>query len=608
MLYVGKATSLRARVRSYFGSGRSLEPKVRTLAELVVTIDHVLTRSPSEALLLEATLVKRHQPPHNVRLKDDKHYPYLKVDVQSPWPRVTITRRVEPDGARYFGPYASAGSVRRTLDVVKKLFPWRSCTKQITGTDPRPCLDYYIKRCIAPCTAFCTKEEYDEVIHQTVLFLEGRSHEVLDHVESEMHRASDALQFERAATLRDQADAIRRITERQQMATTAPLDADVFALARVGTDACVQAFFVRGTVVADTDSFLVDGTQDASDADVLGAFLAQYFESATYVPRNILLSQLPTDVEELQAALRERRGGVVEIRVPERGELRGLVASAEENARSALATYRVRWLNNRDRTEAALAGLEAELDLPALPRRIECYDISTIQGTNTVASMVVFEDGAPATGEYRRFRIKTVEGQDDFASMREVLTRRFASIAARRAREAGRPPADDSPPTVAGDSDEAEDLDEVAPSSWDTVPGLVVIDGGKGQLSAACDVMRNYALTDIPVCGLAKREEEVFMQDVDEPIILPRDSQALYLLQRVRDEAHRFAITYHRTLRGKGVRGSVLDEIPGIGPKRKRALLKKFGSVRALQDASVDEIATTEGFTRRLAETVKRSL
>ena len=612
VLYVGKATNLRSRVRSYFGSSRSLEPKVYALAASAVTIDHVLTRSPAEALLLEATLVKRHQPPHNVRLKDDKHYPYLKIDVQHPWPRVTITRRVESDGARYFGPYASAGSVRRTLDVVKKLFPWRSCTKTITGTDPRPCLDYYIKRCIAPCTAFCTAEEYAEVIHQTVLFLEGRSTEVLDHVETEMRRASDDLAFERAATLRDQAEAIRRVTERQQMATTTPLDADVFALARGGDEACVQVFFVRGTVVADTDSFLVAGTQDATDAEVLGAFLAQFFESATYVPRHILLSQAPADLDELQAALRERRGGAVEIRVPERGELRGLVASVEENARSALATQHVRWLTNRDRTDAALAGLEAELDLPALPQRIECYDISTIQGTNTVASMVVFEDGAPATKEYRRFRIKTVEGQDDFASMREVLTRRFARIAEQRrlaSNAATLPPLAESAASDESEETAADSIDDgPPPSSWDAVPGLVVIDGGKGQLGAACDVMRDYGLADIPVCGLAKREEEVFMQDVDEPIILPRDSQALYLLQRVRDEAHRFAITYHRTLRGKAVRGSVLDAIPGIGPKRKRALLKKFGSVRALQDATVDAVAATEGFTRRLAETVKRSL
>ncbi len=659
VMYVGKATNLRSRVRSYFGSSRGLEPKVLALAEGAVQIDHILTSSPAEALMLEATLVKRHQPPHNVRLKDDKHYPYLKVDVQNDWPRVTITRRVETDGARYFGPYASAGSVRRTLDVVKKLFPWRSCTKTITGTDPRPCLDYYIKRCIAPCTAYCTQDEYTEVINQTLLFLEGRSREVLDKVEADMGTAADELQFERAALLRDQAKAIRAVTERQRMASTTPLDADVIAIARDGSEACVQVFFVRGTVVADTDWFLLDGAAEASDAEALSAFLAQFFESATYVPRNVLLSQAPADMEQIEAMLRERRGGAVEVRVPERGELRALVASAEENARSALNAHRVRWLTDRDRTSAALAGIEEELDLPATPSRMECYDISNIQGTNTVASMVVFIDGQPATGEYRRFRIKSVEGQNDFDSMREVLRRRFARIAERRRTErvtaseaAGEPtpepllqypePGDD---TQVADDDElgldtidegledavaamaaagieasAEDLeafaDEVSdggPSdelltSWDAVPGLVVIDGGKGQLAAALDVMRDYGLGDIPICGLAKREEEIFVGDVDEPIVLPRNSQALYLMQRIRDEAHRFAITYHRNLRGRNAKKSVLDEIPGIGPVRKRALIRKFGSLRGVQDASVDEIAATVGFTRRLAETIKRSI
>ena len=597
VLYIGKARRLRSRVRSYFGSGRSLEPKVRALVEQVETLEHLVTANEAEALLLEATLVKRHQPVYNVRLKDDKHYPYLKIDVQSPWPRVTITRRVEQDGARYFGPYASAGSVRRTLDVVKKLFPWRSCTKEITGTDPRPCLDYYIKRCIAPCTAYCTSEEYREVIDQTILFLEGRSDEVLTHVEGEMQAAADGLEFERAARLRDQAGSVRRVTERQRMATTSALDADVFALAREGDEACVQVFFVRGTVVADTDSFILAGAQDATDSEVLGAFLAQFFESATYVPRTVLLSSAPADREQLQALLRERRGGAVDLSIPERGELRALVASAEENAREALAMHRVRWLADRDKTESALSLLQEELDLPARPRRIECYDVSTIQGRNTVASMVVFEDGSALTQQYRRFRIKTVEGQDDFASMREVLTRRFKRLAARHGGETtnGHAPPADEPA--------AEDA-----SPWDAPPDLVVIDGGKGQLGVALDVMRDLGLGDVPVCGLAKREEEIFVADVDEPIRLPRTSEALYLLQRVRDEAHHFAISYHRNLRGKTVRQSALDAVPGVGPKRKRALLRKFGSVKALRQASIDEIAATDGISRRVAETVKRSL
>ncbi len=616
VLYIGKAKRLKSRVRSYFGSSRSLEPKVRALAERVATIDHVVTDTEAEALHLEASLVKRHQPVYNVRLKDDKHYPYLKIDVQHPWPRVTISRRVESDGARYFGPYASAGSVRSALDVVKKLFPWRSCTKTITGSDPRPCLDYYIKRCIAPCTAYCTQQEYRAVIDQTILFLEGRSDQVRLHAEREMHAAAESLDFERAARLRDQAEAIRKVTERQRMATTSPLDADIFALAREGDEACVQVFFVRGTQVADTDSFMLDGTQDASEPEVLGAFLAQFYESATYVPRNVLLPGPPADRDDLRTMLRARRDGAVDIRVPQRGELRALVSTAAENAREALAMHHARWLADHDKTHAALSMLQDELDLPALPERIECYDISTIQGTNTVASMVVFHDGGPVTSEYRRFRIKTVAGQDDFAAMREVLDRRFKRLAAARRRERDAAAAagetgdvtGEAPAGQAANSDKNGGADGGSPSPWDAVPDLVIIDGGKGQLSVALDVMRDLGLSDIPVCGLAKREEEIFMQDMDEPIRLPRNSQALYLVQRARDEAHRFAISYHRNLRGKAAQRSLLDSISGIGPTRKRALLRKFGSVKGLREASVDEIAATVGFTRRLAETVKRSL
>ncbi len=600
VIYVGKAKQLRTRVRSYFGSSRSLEPRMRTLAEQVLTIDHVVTRSEAEALLLEATLIKRHQPPYNVRLKDDKRYPYLKVDVGSPWPRVTITRRVENDGARYFGPYASAGSVRRTLDVVKKLFPWRSCTKTITGSDPRPCLDYYIKRCVAPCTGYCSADEYHEVIRQTVLFLEGRSSEVVARLREEMAEAAEGLQFERAARVRDQIESIERVTgERRQMATTTALDADVFALAREGDEACVQVFFARGTVVADTDSFTLDGTSEAGDPEVLGAFLAQYYESATYVPRTVLLSTEPADQEGLVAALRERRGGAVELVVPVRGERRRLVETTEENARQALSMHHARWLADRDKTEQALSLLEEELDLPARPQRIECYDISTIQGTNTVASMVVFEEGSARPQQYRRFRIRTVAGQDDFASMREVIERRFRHLATPDAiairERAGRP----TRPTATAPGEG---------SPWDAVPDLVIIDGGKGQLGAALDLLRDLGLGSIPVCGLAKREEEIYVADLDEPIRLPRNSEALYLVQRVRDEAHRFAVTYHRSLRGRSQTRSALDSILGVGPKRKRALLRRFGTVRGVRDASVDEIAATVGFTRRLAEAVKRSL
>ncbi|HWQ27520.1 MAG TPA: excinuclease ABC subunit UvrC [Dehalococcoidia bacterium] len=589
VIYVGKAANLRSRVRSYFGSPSSMEPKTRALSEAIADFDFIVTATPQEALHLEATLVKRHQPFFNIRLKDDKHYPYLKVDLTDPWPRVYITRRVERDGARYFGPYASASSVRTTLDIVKKLFPWRSCTKTITGNDPRPCLDYYIKRCIAPCTGYCTKEEYDEVIRQVILFLEGKTKEVVEGLRRQMEEASERLEFERAAFLRDQIKAIEAVSEKQVTASTRPADEDVFGLARADGDAMVQVLFIRGTKMVGADSFSIDGSQDETDADVVGSFVKQFYESSTYIPKTVVLPLPVPEQALIEEWLSERRGGRVRIVVPRKGEKRRLVAMAEENAREALAMQRVKWLADAGKTRQALSELQEELNLPALPRRIECYDISNIQGTSSVGSMVVFVDGHPRPREYRRFRIKTVAGANDFASMAEVLRRRF-----KRAGQA----AGANGESPAGPADE----------SFGALPDLVIVDGGKGQLHAALDVLRDLGVEQIPVAGLAKRQEELFVKDMVEPIVLPRTSQALYLVQRVRDEAHRFAITYHRNVRAKAGMQSALDAVPGVGPKRKKALLRKFGSVKAIREASVDEIAATVGFTRRLAEAVKAHL
>lgn len=589
VIYVGAATNLRNRVRSYFGSPSSMEPKTRALSEAIADFDFIVTSTPQEALHLEATLVKRHQPFFNIRLKDDKHYPYLKVDLEDPWPRVYITRRVERDGARYFGPYASASAVRTTLDIVKKLFPWRSCTKTITGADPRPCLDYYIKRCIAPCTGYCTKEEYDQVIRQVILFLEGKTKEVVDGLRRQMEEASERLEFERAAFLRDQIKAIEAVSEKQVTASTKPADEDVFGLARADGEAMVQVLFVRGTKMVGADSFSVDGSAGESDADVMGGFLKQFYESSTYIPRTVVVPMTVPEQPLIEQWLSERRGTRVRIVVPRRGEKRRLVAMAEENAREALAMQRVRWLADAGKTQEALSELQEELNLPAPPRRIECYDISNLQGTSSVGSMVVFVDGHPRPREYRRFRIKTVAGADDFASMAEVLRRRFKRAGqATRARNGA----------ANGAADE----------SFGTLPDLVIVDGGKGQLHAALDVLRDLGVEHIPVAGLAKRQEELFVKDMSEPIVLPRTSQALYLVQRVRDEAHRFAISYHRKIRAKTGMQSALDAVPGIGPKRKKALLRKFGSVKAIREAPVEDIAATVGFTRRLAEAVKAHL
>jgi excinuclease ABC subunit C len=666
VIYVGKAASLRNRVRNYFGAPHSLEPKTLALVHQVADFEYIVTQNAQEALHLEATLVKRHQPFFNVRLKDDKHYPYLRIDVQNPWPRVEIARRVHNDGARYFGPYASASSVRTTLGIVKKLFPWRSCTKVITGTDPRPCLDYFIHRCIAPCTAYCTKEEYDEVIDQTLLFLEGKTGEVVKSLRRHMEDASEALNFERAALFRDQIKAVENVAEKQFVERIRPTDEDVFGLARDPAEACVQVFFIRGTQMVGRDFFTLDGVKDEEDADVLGSFLKQFYESAVYVPKTVVVPFAVAESGLIAEWLSERRGSKVAVQVAQRGVRRRMVEMASENARESLDMLRVRWMADTDKRDQALAQLQEELDLPAYPRRIECYDNSNIQGTSPVASMVVFIDGKPRNAEYRRFKIRTVVGANDFASMAEVLGRRFkrwentgpdggqvafveGSQAAYEAVEAGGASGDNTMPfgeasVAAGgfaaassssydgyDDEEREDeaplalwlsggepvqlaaeeegsLDDEALLGWGALPDLVIVDGGKGQLSAALDVMRNLGLQHVPVAGLAKQNEELFVQDQSEPVVLPRTSQALYLVQRIRDEAHRFAITYHRKVRSRTGMESALDSVPGIGPKRKRALLRKFGSLKNIREAQVEEIASTVGFTMALASKVKEHL
>jgi excinuclease ABC subunit C len=690
VIYVGKAANLRNRVRNYFGAPHSLELKTRALVEQIEDFEYIVTQTNGEAMHLEATLVKRHQPFFNVRLKDDKHYPYLRIDVQNEWPRVEIARRVLNDGARYFGPYASASSVRTTLGIVKKLFPWRSCTKTITGTDPRPCLDYFIHRCIAPCTAYCTRDEYDEVIRQTILFLEGKTSEVVKSLKGQMQTASDELQFERAALFRDQLRAVENVAEKQFVERIRPTDEDVFGLARVeGTDeACVQVFFIRGTQMVGRDFFTLDGVKDEPDGEVLVSFLKQFYESAVYIPKHVVVPFSVPEAGLIAEWLTEKRGTKVDVAVAQRGVRRRMTDLARENARESLDMLRVRWLADTDKRDQALTELQEELDLPTYPRRIECYDNSNIQGSSPVASMVVFIDGQPRPQEYRRFRIKTVVGANDFASMAEILGRRFKRWGTSMQQEAAAvaigasddeptllssvgtqfiAPGDVTPladgpswhpepvegrsatsetgdpsgyfaPWLAGGSqpvqgatppggiggvppsafesgaqdaqplDAPNEEDDDALLGWGALPDLLIVDGGKGQLSAALDVMRNLGLKDVPVAGLAKQNEELFVQDLAEPIVLPRTSQALYLVQRIRDEAHRFAITYHRKVRAKSGMESALDSVPGVGPKRKRALLRKFGSLRGVREASVEDIASTVGFTRSLAENVKQYL
>ncbi len=590
VLYVGKAFILRNRLRSYFGPPSDLSVKTIEMMPQVADFEYIVTDSETEALLLENNLIKKHKPRFNIRLKDDKNYPYIKINLAEDYPRVDFTRRVVEDGARYFGPFASAHSLRQTMALLKRLFPYRSCTKAITGTDVRPCLDFYIKRCVGPCIGAVSKEEYREVIDEVILFLEGKHEKVLHDLRKKMELASEGLQFERAALLRDQVHAIEKVAEEQKAVSLAMGDEDIIALAEGGNEAWVEVFFIRKGNLIGRDHFILEGTEKEGPPQIITGFVKQYYASALFVPPSILLQHPVEDEEVLGEWLGQRRGARVYLRVPSRGEKRKLVDLVAKNAKEGLDLSRVKWMADRDAVAAALEDLQEQLGLPAPPKRIECYDISNIMGTSAVGSMVTFENGQPKNSHFRRFKIKAVEGVDDYAMMQEMLRRRF-----KRLGEAVQNPQE---------AEQAKQDGDV----WSIVPDLVLIDGGKGHLNAALQVMLELGLDSMPLASIAKQFEELFVPDMPDPIVLPRQSQALYLLQRVRDEAHRFAITYHRALRSKRSLGSAMDEVPGIGPKRRKALLKRFGSVQAIREAPLDEIAAVVGMTRSLAQKVKDRL
>ena len=593
VLYVGKAAILRNRLRQYFGSSTNLPNKIRRMLGHLHDFEYIVTESASEALILENTLIKRYKPRYNARLKDDKTYPYLKIDTNEDFPRVYITRRVLKDGANYFGPFATSGTVRKTMDLVKRLFPYRSCTKNITGKDARPCLEYYINRCVAPCTGQASKEDYSKVINQVVMFMNGDTTEVTDDLKANMTQASEDLEFERAAVLRDRLKAVERVAEERRMKVEAnPVsDMDVIAMAQGSNETWVEVFFIRKGKLIGRDHFFMEGTQDDEGELVLGQFVKQFYQTAALVvPPRIVIQHMPEDEEAITEWLRGVRGGGVRLICPQRGMHRQLLDTVVANAEQGLTQHRVTWMGDNDIVQQAATDLGEELSLPLPLRRMECYDISHIQGSNTVASMVVFEDGKPKPAHYRRFKIKTVDGVDDFESMREVLRRRFKRLATARAAE------------KTGESDGA------GADSFGVIPDLVLIDGGKGQLSAALEVFLEMGIDDVPLASLAKENEELFVPHTPEPIILPRDSQALYLVQRMRDEAHRFAITFHRNLRSKSSLKSPIDNVTGIGPKRKRMLMRRFGTLKGIKEAAVDDIASVPGMTRSLAVRLKQTI
>ena len=596
VLYVGKAAGLRSRVSSYFAPSANHPRKIANMVGRVTDFEYIVTESEQEALILECNLIKEHQPPYNARLKDDKSYPFIKIDVSEDFPQVYITRRVNKDGSKYFGPFASAGSVRRTLGLLKKLFPYRSCTKVITGTDARPCLDYHIHRCVGPCIGAVDKQEYSEVIDQVILFLEGKTNKVVGSIKQRMLDAAESLEFEKAAVLRDQLTAIEKVNEGQKVLHLTSENADVIATAPGTREAWVEVFFIRQGKLIGRDNFLMAGTQDDEPNKILTAFVKQFYDATPYVPPRILVQHPLEETDGIVKWLREKRQGSVRVHVPQRGEKRRLVQMVAENAEQGFEQLRVKQMSDTAAMDAAISELQEALSLPNPPRRIECYDISNIQGTNAVGSMVVFEEGKPKKAHYRRFQIKSVKGVDDYSMMREMLTRRFKRLSkSRRPRNSENKP--DTPLQPVSKTNGG--------NAWGIEPDLVLIDGGKGHLGAALQIFLELGINDIPLASLAKENEELFIPMMSEGIMLPRNSQGLYLVQRARDEAHRFAITFHRERRSKKSVQSALDLVPGIGPKRKRMLIRRFGSVRGVSSASVEEIASVPGMTLTLARSIK---
>lgn len=574
VIYVGKAISLKNRVRSYFQQTEKKGAKVTALVRNIAYLEYIATDSEVEALILESNLIKKYRPKYNISLKDDKHYPYIRINLKEDYPLVEKVRKISKDKAKYFGPYPSGTAVNETINAVRKLFPLRTCKGNLANID-RPCLNYHIKRCLAPCQGKISPEDYHKIIDEVILFLEGKNTQLIKKLEAEMNQAAENLDFEGAAKVRDQLQGVKAIAEKQKIIFSDLEDRDILSVASGENLACIQVFSVRGGKLLASDSFKLENTGGSTENELFQAFITQFYNNAEIIPGEILVPIELEDLDVLVAFMTKKRQGKVVIRVPQKGDKKALMDMAEKNAKLQLETYVKQHEKNKAEAEQGLLDLTKALGLEDLPWRMECFDISNIQGEHAVASMVVFEGGKPAKDKYRKFKIKTVEGPNDFASMAEVLTRRLKSF---------------------------KDGDE----SFMPLPHLIIIDGGKGQLSAAREIMEKMGLGDIKTIGLAKREEEVFIPKVSEPIILPRNSKGLYLLQRIRDEAHRFAITFHRSLRTKNTLTSELDNVPGIGPNRKKILLQTFKSVEEISMKDIGEIAAVPGIPWKVAEQVHK--
>lgn len=623
ILYIGKAVSLRSRVRSYFQEGAVHHIRTTAMVEKVADVRTIVVTNEVEALILEANLIKRHQPPFNVRLRDDKRYPYLKVTNER-FPRVVFTRFVRNDGARYFGPYTNAHGLRELIDLVRLVFPLRTCREPIDGRRKRPCLQYHIKRCLAPCVGYQTEEDYDRTIDEVVLFLEGKQESLLARLQHEMAQAAEHLNFESAARLRDRIVQVRRVTEDQKVVWKSRLDMDLVGIARTQGQACMQVFLVRGGKLIGQEHFILEGAYEQTDPVLMGEFLKQFYTartagapdepalstarvardnqspvperrrssaSAAAVPKVLLVSALPEERATIEAWLSAVKRQRVRILQPERGAradyMRLVVKNAEQNLKAFLAHQEV-----QETAQArSLTDLADALELPEPPHRIECYDVSNIQGTNPTASMVVFVEGRAKKSEYRRFKIQYDRGPNDFAMMQEALRRRLRYLR----RETDR-------------TETPIERELAKKEKFNKKPDLLLIDGGKGQLSAVVEVLEELDMTGLVVAGLAKEHEWLYLPNQSEPIVLPANSPALHLIQRIRDEAHRFAVTYHRQRRAKSMTRSALDALVGVGPVRKKRLLTAFGSAAGIRRAGIDEIAAVKGMTPALAAKVKQEL
>ena len=590
VIYIGKANNLRHRVRSYFHASAQKFPRTQQLVVNIRDIEWIVVASELEALILEMNLIKEYQPFFNVQLKDDKRYPFIKIHWKDPYPKVTVTRKIEKDGSRYYGPYINVWAVNQTLDLLRKIFPYLTCNRTITGEDERACLYYDIQLCTAPCIGNINQENYREMVKELGAFLNGRTDKITKRLEEEMQQASTDMKYERAAQIRDQLDAIQRIVEEQRIISTKFTDSDVIAMASLDNNACVQVFFIRGGKLTGREYFLVEDTDKTADRDLLTEVIKQFYDQAPTIPPQILL---PREIEEAKIIsqwLQSQRGGKkVELVVPKRSEKRRLVLMAAENAASMLNSLKTQEKSEQERSEQALTDLQNQLNLSSPPMRIECYDISNTQGSALVGSMVVFLEGRPENSHYRQFNIRTVQGPDDYASMEEILRRRFQRLVLSQ--------------------EENEKPGKKPDPSFSSLPDLVLVDGGKGQLNRAVEVLKDLDLLDtIPVAGLAKRHEEVLLPDEPYPVRFEKDSPGLKLLQRSRDEAHRFAITAHQKQRSRRGLESSLEKIPGIGPTRRRELLKKFVTIQNIRSASVEEISQTPKITLKIAQSIKKHL